>query len=125
MEYRIRDYGAKGDGMKDDAPYIQAAIDECTKNGGGRVVCESGTYLCSTIFLKSNVDLYLEMGCTIISSLDASSYSGEKEALIEAKDAENIAISGYGTIDGRSIQRTDNGTTHFQIQMHITLQKNS
>ena len=102
MEYRIRDYGAKGDGMKDDAPYIQAAIDECTKNGGGRVVCEAGTYLCSTIFLKSNVDLYLEMGCTIISSLDASSYSGEKEALIEAKDAENIAISGYGTIDGRS-----------------------
>lgn len=102
MEYRIRDYGAKGDGMKDDAPYIQAAIDECTKNGGGRVVCESGTYLCSTVFLKSNVDFYLEMGCTIISSLDALAYSGEKEALIEAKDAENISISGYGTIDGRS-----------------------
>ena len=102
MEYRIREFGAKGDGVTDDAPFIQAAIDSCTENGGGRVVCESGTYLCSTIVLKSNVDFYLEMGCKIISSLDASLYSGEKEALIEAKDAENISISGYGTIDGRS-----------------------
>ena len=75
MEYSIRKYGARGDGITNDAPYIQKAVDECSKNGGGRVVCDAGTYLCSTITLRSNVDLYLEMGCTIISSLDSSSYT--------------------------------------------------
>ena len=102
MEYSIRKYGAKGDGITNDAPCIQKAVDECSKNGGGRVVCDAGTYLCSTIILKSNVDLYLEMGCTIISSLDSSFYTDGREALIESKDTENVSISGFGTIDGRS-----------------------
>ena len=102
MEYSIRKYGAVGDGVTNDASSIQQAVDECSKKGGGRVVCEAGTYLCSTITLKSNVDLYLEMGCTIISSLDSSFYTDGREALIESKDTENVSISGFGTIDGRS-----------------------
>lgn len=102
MNFIIGDYGAKGDGITDDTYAVQKAIDLCHENGGGRVVCESGTYLCSSIVLKSNIDLHLEQGCTIISSLDGEKCGKEYKALITAKDSENISISGFGCIDGRS-----------------------
>jgi len=102
MEYLVKDYGAVADGITDDAASIQAAIDACSENGGGRVVVSSGNYLCSTIVLKSNIDFYMEMGSRIISSLDRNCYNSENSALFEAKNEENISISGFGTIDGRS-----------------------
>ena len=102
MEYLVKDYGAIADGVTDAAPSIQKAIDECNKNGGGKVILSAGTYLCSTITLKSNVEFHLEMGCKIISSFDGDCYSEGHAALLEAKDAENISITGFGVIDGRS-----------------------
>lgn len=102
MIYYAKKYGAAANGETNDAPFIQKAIDDCTQNGGGTVVCEAGTYLCSSLIMKSNVNLYLEAGCTIIQSLDSAMYKDGQEALIEAKNAENITISGFGTIDGRS-----------------------
>ena len=43
MSYNVLDFGAKGDGKTNDAAAIQAAIDTCSKAGGGRVVL---TLLC-------------------------------------------------------------------------------
>ena len=37
-EYNVLQYGAVGDGTTNDAFAIQHAIDDCAKNGGGRVV---------------------------------------------------------------------------------------
>ena len=34
---------------------IQAAIDACAEDGGGRVVLTGGTYECGTLFLRSHV----------------------------------------------------------------------
>ncbi len=55
--YNVLGYGAVGDGVNDDAPAIQAAIDDAATNGGGIVFIPEGTYLLrsyiSTIFMGS------------------------------------------------------------------------
>ena len=42
MEFNVMSFGAIGNGIASDTQAIQAAIDACRQNGGGRVVC-SGT----------------------------------------------------------------------------------
>jgi len=61
--YNIMDYGAAGDGMTNDAPAIQKAIDKCSSAGGGVVMFPGGhIYRSGYVLLKSNVEIHLEMG---------------------------------------------------------------
>ena len=47
--YSVLDFGAKGDGVTDDAAAIQRAIDKCSSEGGGRVLLpRQHTYLCGS-----------------------------------------------------------------------------
>ena len=66
--YNVRDYGAKGDGRTLDHVAINKAIDACHADGGGQVLLTAGTYLCGSIHLKSNVDLHLMEGATILAA---------------------------------------------------------
>lgn len=52
MIYDIRNYGAKSDGNSLNTKAIQAAIDECCKSGGGRVLVSGGVFLTGTIILN-------------------------------------------------------------------------
>ena len=63
--YNVRDFGATGDGKTVDTPAINKAIEAAAAKGGGTIVFPAGTYMCFTIRLKSNIELFLSRGCTI------------------------------------------------------------
>lgn len=108
----VRSFGAKGDGKTDDTTAVQRAIDACAAAGGGAVVLPAGTYLCSPVFLKSNITLRLEAGAKLLGSRDWDAYPvvhgrwegivrDHKASLITGLGLENIAIEGRGVIDGQ------------------------
>ena len=122
--YNVRDYGAKGDGQTLDHEAINRAIDACTQQGGGQVVLPTGTYLCGSIRLKSNVDLHLSPGARILAApasmkaYDESEVFGGPEyqdgghtyfhnSLIWAEGQHNVSITGRGTIDGDGLTKHD------------------
>jgi polygalacturonase len=109
-EYNILDFGAVSDTTTLNTLSIQKAIDKCAENGG-KVIVPAGKYVTGTINLKSNVELYLEKGAELLGSISLDDYSKENkgaieapafdETLIYADNANNIKISGKGTINGR------------------------
>ena len=110
---RITDHGAKGDGETSATAAIQAAVDACAAKGGGRVVVPApGTYLTGTILLKSKIVLDVEEGATLLGSPEYKDYrtldpfidgvGAERGAcLIGAEGADQVALTGKGTIDGQ------------------------
>jgi Glycosyl hydrolases family 28 len=120
-------YGAKPGVIATTA--IQAAIDACAAQGGGRVVIPAGVFVTGTLRLKSGINLHLSTGAVLQGSpnlndypvldkrLDDHNKSIEKSgltdperlaiveaegqrALIYARDVRDVAITGMGTIDG-------------------------
>ena len=66
--FDVRKYGATGDGKTLDTAAVNRAIEAAASAGGGAVVFPAGTYLCFSIHLKSQVNLYLEQGSTILAA---------------------------------------------------------
>ncbi len=106
--YNILAYGARADGIQVNTKSIQQAIDECTKNGGGRVIVPAGKFVTGTLYLKSKVNLYLESGAILSGSTSLDDYPGNRSpfseglnlSLIFAENANDISVSGKGLIDG-------------------------
>lgn len=110
--YDVIAAGAVGDGKTDDAKAIQQTIDRCSAEGGGRVLFpRNHTFLAGPIELKSNVELHLEATATLKANPDESIYQlsafgenrGEGMLWLYANDAENLSITGKGTIHGNGI----------------------
>lgn len=102
-----RTFGAKGDGTTKDTAALQAAIDACSREGGGIVHLSAGTYLTAPIELTSGITLQLDKGATVLGSRDHRDYPPHDEfrlpdlqPLISATNATDVAIEGEGTIDG-------------------------
>ena len=112
----ILDFGAVADGKTLNTKAIQAAVDACEAAGGGTVLVPAGTFITGTIWLKSNVELHLEMGALLRGSDNLDDYcnvdsypqngmsKNEKwngAHLIVAVEVDNVALTGPGTLDGR------------------------
>ena len=96
---------------------LQAQIDAAAAAGGGRVSVPSGIHRCGTLYLRSGVELHLEEGAVIEGGSRPEDYADAipedmvyrygdsattptvtRKALIFAENAENVAITGKGTI---------------------------
>ncbi|MBQ8737656.1 MAG: glycoside hydrolase, partial [Bacteroidaceae bacterium] len=115
----IRRCGASTDAnAKRNQKAIQKAIDKCARKGGGRVVIPSGmTFRTGAIEIKSNVELHIEEGATLefvfqpeLYPIVETSWEGldcyNLSPCIYALNADNIAITGKGTIDGGGTRET-------------------
>ena len=70
--YDITEFGAVGDGVTPNTAAIQAAIDACQV--GDKVYIPAGIFLSGSIFLKSDMTLYLEEGATLLGSGNMEDY---------------------------------------------------
>ncbi|WPV65202.1 glycoside hydrolase family 28 protein [Chitinophaga sp. LS1] len=110
--FDVTSYGAIGDSTTDNTAAIQKAVDACAAKGG-KVYFPAGKYLSATVYLKSNVTLYIAGGATILGQKDTKLYPHQQagirfygdewaqQALFFCKDQENVHIEGNGIIDGQ------------------------
>ena len=109
--FNIIKYGAVSDGLTLNTKSINDAIDACSKKGGAVVLVPTGQWLTGPIVLKSNVNLHLQRNALLQFTKDFNQYplvQGNWEGLpqmrnqspISATGAINIAITGFGIIDG-------------------------
>jgi len=110
--FSVNSFGANGDGNRNSTKAIQEAIDACARAGGGVVTFKRGNYVSGSLFLKSNVNVRLDNGVTLLGSQDDADYplvwtrvAGIEmkwpAALINVNNQHNVKISGNGTINGR------------------------
>lgn len=113
--YHVADFGGVGDGAADARPAILAAIARATAEGGGRVVLRPGVWLSrGPIQLQSRIELHLEPGAHLLFAPEPEHYLPVVETrwegtrvlghspLVYARDVEDVAITGPGTIDGNA-----------------------
>ncbi len=119
--YNILDHGATAEPGHLNTLAIQKTIDLAASAGGGVVQVPAGTYLTGTIVLKSNITLDLAPGAVLMGSTRLDDYTRFRWGhhkdrtpyhLIYAEDAENIAITGRGTIDGQGHAFWKEGRKH-------------
>lgn len=107
----ILEFGAKPDGKTLNTNAIQRAIDDVSQKGGGTVLVPAGIFLTGLIELKSRVTLSLAERSTLLGSTSMDDYKFDSSSsahngpnprhLIFAMNADDVAISGTGTIDGQ------------------------
>lgn len=109
--FNVLKFGAKADGVTLNTKSFNEAINVCSKKGGGIVFVPAGLWYTGPITLKSNVNLHLAKSAVILFSDNFDDYplvEGNWEGKVQARNQspisgenlENIAITGFGIIDG-------------------------
>lgn len=113
-DFLITKNGGKPGPKHDNTKVINRLIEKCSKAGGGRVIVPAGEFYTGPITLKSNVNLHLEEGATLMFSNNPSDYTPfvrtrwegldviNFRPLIYANNETNIAVTGKGKLDGRA-----------------------
>ena len=121
----VREYGVKGDGIADDTDSINAVIARAHRLGGATLLFPKGTYNVRTVYLKSNVWLYVDREATI----QAITNSDEPEP---AWFSDKAYRSGLSPTDPRPYQDPENyltkqdvGHTFFHNTMFFAERENN
>ena len=109
-EYYASQFGIKSNGSTLNTTSIQKAIDFISAEGGGILHFKVGRYLTGTIHLKSNVTIDLGEGAILVGSPNPYDYDWVdwSYGFVTAENAENIAITGLGVIDGQGREVANN-----------------
>lgn len=111
--FSIDKFGAKPGDKSSITKAIAKAMIKANKIGGGVVVIPAGEWFTGAVHLKSNVELYLEKGATLLFSDEPddylpavhSSWEGVEcynySPLIYAYNCKNISIAGPGKIKAK------------------------
>lgn len=105
--YNILDFGAVADGKTLNTDAFSKAIATAVKNGGGQILVPEGVFLTGQVKLDSNIELHLSKNAVVLGSTDIEHYEKTGRgwyALISALEANNVAITGEGTLDGQGLE---------------------
>src|SRR6266404_4931561 len=97
--FNVTNYGAVGDGVTTNTTAIQNAINAVPSSGGTVEIPGPGTYLCGPLTMKSDVNLQIDSGATLM-MLPYTSWPGTT-TFINGSSLSDCEISGSGTIDGQ------------------------
>ena len=115
--FRVRDFGAVGDGVAKDTAAVQRAIDAAASAGGGEVWLADGTFLCGSLHLRNNVALHVGANAVLKASPDRADYNAadvcpqnwtsetERNSgahLLLCIGQTNVTVRGEGRIDGNA-----------------------
>ena len=125
VRLNVKKFGAVGDGIHLDSTAIQTAILACPKDG--TVTIPEGTYLCTPLFLKSDITIELQKGAVLLGHTDRDLYPvlpgytittdesdefylgtwegnplDQYAGLITGIDVANVRIIGEGVLDGNA-----------------------
>jgi polygalacturonase len=129
--YNMQELGADNTGKAKCSELINKTIEKASAEGGGTLYFPAGQYLTGPIYMKSNITLHIESGAVIRFSDDFNDYlpfikvrwegvfMNSFAPLINAQNAENLTITGRGTLEGQGQKWWD---MHRQITGEI--QKN-
>jgi len=109
-EYYASQFGIKSNGTTLNTTSIQKAIDFISEEGGGILHFKVGRYLTGTLHLKSNVTIDLGEGAILVGSPNPYDYDKVdwSYGFVTAENADNIAITGLGVIDGQGREVANN-----------------
>jgi len=102
----IKDFGAVGDGVADNSVAFKNAIEQ-----GGKIIVPAGTFLTGPIRLKSNIEMHLDDGASIVFNdnfADCPAIKSRWEGVecygyspcIYGENLKDVSITGAGIIDG-------------------------
>lgn len=114
--FNMKELGADPRGIESCTELINQTIEKASSEGGGTIYFPAGVYLTATIHMKSNITLYVESGAVLRFSDRFEDYlpfvkirwedtvMNTLSPLIYAHDAENLTITGRGTLDGNGFK---------------------
>ena len=98
--FNVTNYGAIGNGAKDNTTNIANAISAAVAAGGGTVEIPAGAFLSGPITLYSSIHLQVDTNA-LLQMLPYGTYPGSSSQFIYCKNVQDLEISGGGTIDGQ------------------------